>query len=198
MLCDCLRTFRLIIWSRKVVNKVCMWLCYATQQVKCSNKLHALQCTSVMKLWHNHLSIVQFFAEGSGFQHLNHLGLPVVGDKVRTCYTLITQWYTHWSIYHQMLALLLHILLSRLGNCICFWVVLPKAQSTCNYICCSEFLALSKCKFFKDKNFSIYMYKIGYSLSQPCTSEWIIANVCAHLCGTAKWASLYYYLCSKI
>ena len=165
---------------------------------------HAWQCTSVMKLWHNHLSFVQFFAEGSGFQHLNHLGLPVVGDKVRTCCTLITQWYTHWSIYHQKLVLLLHFLLSRLGNCISFRVVLPKAQSTCNYhrsrnICCLEFLALSKCKFFfKHKNFSIYMYKIGDSLSQPCTSEWIIANVCVHLCGTAKWASLYYYLCSKI
>ena len=61
-----------------------------------------------------------------------------------------------------------------------------------------NFWCYQSVNFFKDKNFSIYMYKIGDSLSQPCTSEWIIANVRVRLCGTAKWASLYYYLCSKI
>ena len=39
------------------------------------------------------------------------------------------------------------------------------------------------------------MYKIGDSLSQPCTSEWIIANVCVYTCVALRNEQVYITIC---
>ena len=79
MLWNCLRPF---IWSTNNTYA------YAIRQVQHSSMSYDL-------LWKNddnHLLIVQFFAEGSCFLHLDHLVLPVVEDKVRMCYIQLDYW----------------------------------------------------------------------------------------------------------